>query len=70
MVTCYMFRHNKNDDYYHKGKEGGGQRVTIEIIIRENDDNDGWLNLLILFPLCPFSIKHLRVYQRDSRVKI
>ncbi len=31
----------KNDDYYHKGREGGGQRVMIEIIISENDDNDG-----------------------------
>ena len=30
----------KNDDYYHKGKEGGGQGVMIEIIISEND-NDG-----------------------------
>ena len=27
----------KNDDYYHKGREGGGQRVMIEIIISEND---------------------------------
>ena len=31
----------KNDDYYHKGREGGGQRVMIEIIISENGDNDG-----------------------------
>ena len=31
----------KNDDFYHKGREGGGQRVMIEIIISENDDNDG-----------------------------
>ncbi len=23
------------------GREGGGQRVMIEIIISENDDNDG-----------------------------
>ncbi len=30
----------KNDDYYHKGREGGGQGVMIEIIISENDDND------------------------------
>ena len=41
MVTCYMIRRDKNDDYYHKGREGGGQRVMIEIIISENDDNDG-----------------------------
>ncbi len=32
---------DKNDDYYYKGREGGGQRVIIEIIISENDDNDG-----------------------------
>ncbi len=31
----------KNDYYYHKVREGGGQRVMIEIIISENDDNDG-----------------------------
>ncbi len=31
----------KNDDFYHKGREGGVQRVMIEIIISENDDNDG-----------------------------
>ncbi len=31
----------KNDYYYHKGREGGGQRVMIGIIISENDDNDG-----------------------------
>ena len=24
------------------GREGGGQRVMIEIIISENADNDGW----------------------------
>ena len=42
MVTCYMICRDKNDDYYHKGREGGGQRVMIEIIISENDDNDGW----------------------------
>ena len=24
----------KNDDFYHKGREGGGHRVMIEIIIR------------------------------------
>ena len=40
MATCYMIRRDKNDDYYHKGREGGGQRVMIEIIISEND-NDG-----------------------------
>ncbi len=28
-------------DNYRKGREGGGQRVMIEIIISENDDNDG-----------------------------
>ena len=33
---------NQNDDCYHKGREGGGQRVMIEITISENDDNDGW----------------------------
>ncbi len=32
---------NDINDYYHKRREGGGQRVTIEIIISENDDNDG-----------------------------
>ncbi len=31
-----------DDDYYHKGRVGGGQGVMIEIILRENDDNDGW----------------------------
>ncbi len=31
----------KKDYYYHKGREGRGQRVMIEIIISENDDNDG-----------------------------
>ena len=31
----------KNDDFYCKGREGGGQRVMIEIILSENDDNDG-----------------------------
>ena len=36
-----MICHNKNYDNYHKGREGGGQRVMIEIIISENDDNDG-----------------------------
>ena len=36
-----MIRHAKNDDYYQKGREGGGQKVMIEIIISENDDNDG-----------------------------
>ncbi len=41
MVTCSMICRDKNDDYYHKGREGGGQRVMIEIIISENDDNDG-----------------------------
>ena len=32
---------NKNDDNCHKGREGRDQRVMIEIIICENDDNDG-----------------------------
>ncbi len=41
MVTCYIIWRDKNDDYWHKGREGGGQRVMIEIIISENDDNDG-----------------------------
>ena len=27
--------------YYHKGSQGRGQKVMIEIIISENDDNDG-----------------------------
>ena len=40
MVTHDMICRDKNDDYYHKGREGGGQRVMIEIIISEND-NDG-----------------------------
>ena len=40
MVTCCMICPDKNDDNYHKGREGVGQKV-IEIIIRENDDNDG-----------------------------
>ena len=31
----------KNDDYYHIRREGGGQRVMIEIIICVNDENDG-----------------------------
>ncbi len=36
--------------YMHKGREGGGQNVMIEIIISENDDNDGLpLKSLILF---------------------
>ncbi len=34
-----MICHDKNDDYNHKGKEGEGQRVMIEVIISENDDN-------------------------------
>ncbi len=42
MATCCTICRDKNDDYYHKGREGGGQRVTIEIIISENDDKDGW----------------------------
>ncbi len=41
MVTSCMICHNTNDDSYHMGREGGGQRVMIEIIISENDDNDG-----------------------------
>ncbi len=41
MVTCYMILRDKNDDYYHKGREGGGQKDMIEIIISENGDNDG-----------------------------
>ncbi len=41
MVTHCMICRDKNDDYYHKGREGGGQRVMIEVIISENDDNDG-----------------------------
>ncbi len=41
MFTCCMICPDKNDDCYHKGREGGGQRVMIEIIISENDDNDG-----------------------------
>ncbi len=41
MVKCCMICRDKNYDYYHKGREGGGQRVMIEIIISENDDNDG-----------------------------
>ncbi len=32
---------SSSDDYYCKGREGGGQRVMIEIIISKNDDNDG-----------------------------
>ncbi len=31
----------KNDDCHRKGREGGGQRVMIEIIISVNDENDG-----------------------------
>ena len=41
MVTCYIICRDKNDYYYHKEREGGGQKVMIEIIISENDDNDG-----------------------------
>ncbi len=33
MVIWCMICRNKNDDYYHKGREGGGQRVMIEIYI-------------------------------------
>ncbi len=40
MYSCFGTA-GKNDDYYRKGREGGGQRVMIEIIISENDDNDG-----------------------------
>ena len=49
--------HIKNDDNYHKGRQGEGQRVIIEIIISEND-NDGrpfslpCLNALILTYYC------------------
>ncbi len=51
MVRCCMICRNKNDDYYHKEREGGGHRVMIEIIISENDDNDGWpLNVVSLNP--------------------
>ncbi len=43
MVTCFKICRDKNNDYYHKWREGGRQRVMIEIIINENDDNDGLL---------------------------
>ncbi len=36
MVTCYIIWCGKNDE-----NEVGGQRVMIEMIISENDDNDG-----------------------------
>ena len=32
MVTCCTICHDKNDDYYHKGRVGGGERLMIEII--------------------------------------
>ncbi len=31
----------KNDDCYRKGREGGGQRVMIEIIRSVNDEDNG-----------------------------
>ncbi len=37
--TINIYR-TKNDDSYHKGREGGGRRVMIGIIISENDDNE------------------------------
>ena len=40
MVTCCMICRHKNDDSYHRGR-GGGKTVVIEVIISENDDNDG-----------------------------
>ncbi len=51
--TGYMFIFHcceENADYYHKRREGEGQRVMVEIIISENDDNDGR-------PLKPFLIQ-------------
>ena len=61
MICC-----DENDDSYHKGREGGGQRVMIEIIISENDDNDGQ-------PLTGFTLHHLKrtvSYPSESRVLI
>ena len=54
-----MIRHIKNYDYYHKGREGGGQRFMIEIIISENDDNDGR-------PLLTFIRTHRTLVNRIS----
>ncbi len=45
MVSRCMIRHTKNDDYYYKackGSQGGDRKFVIEIIISENDDNEGW----------------------------
>ncbi len=41
MHTVVSGTPEKNDDYYRKGRGGGGQRVMIEIIISVNDENDG-----------------------------
>ena len=60
MKASYNCR-SKNDDYYHKGREGGGQRAMIEIIISENDDNDGWplkYNGLDHFGQCAYTSKN------------
>ena len=32
---------SKNYDFYHKGRGGSGHRIMVEILISENDDNDG-----------------------------
>ena len=53
-----MENDDKNDDYYHKGREGGGQRVMIEIIISENDDNDGWPLKCKLMTVCIAGFLH------------
>ena len=42
MVTCCTnCRDKMMITIISGGREGGGQRVMIEIIISENDDNDG-----------------------------
>ncbi len=42
----------KNDYCYRKGREGGGQRVMIEIIISVNNENDGRPLLKIYHTYC------------------
>ncbi len=53
-----MICRDKNYDYYHKGREGGGQRAVIEISISKNDDNDGR-------PLTWYPVSVHFIYERE-----
>ncbi len=39
-VKSFIIVPSKNDDNYDKNREGGGQKIMIEITRSENDDND------------------------------